>query len=178
MKVPFENERLLKIKRDDVLAELNRRIEILKELQTIYENIVVPTINKFNGKVYNIRFIKALREAINDNLVNVYEMDYNNFVKIEKRYERFNYTKSETMYVEVCVNKEGRIDAELTFESKGHKNNVGHIGKAIETTQDTLDNFEGYLSQARELYDRIEEFNRLPYEFRKNVERYRFTLYM
>ena len=92
-------------------------IERLKKLNThrndlmeFYNRIFLPTLQKFDSKVYNIRFIKALRDANDDELIHVRELE-NDHIIVEKRFERFAYTNYEQMYLKVVINKEGRIDA-------------------------------------------------------------------
>ena len=47
----------------EFVNETKERIAMRETLCDFYYNTYLPTLKKFNGKVYNIRFIKALRES-------------------------------------------------------------------------------------------------------------------
>ena len=166
------NNFLLNKDKETAISEIKRMVELNKQLQSIYDEIVVPTIKKFNGKVYNIRFIKALREAIKDEMVWVKEMDsWNNEIQINAKYERWNYSHYETLYFRLVFNENGRIDADATLAKESNKKCVSNLQKHIDTAEDTLKNFDTYLNAIRDLYDMIKKVNDLPYTFRGNVNK-------
>ena len=50
------------MKKEQFIAKCEKRIEVRNIIMDFYLHVYLPTLLKFNGKVYNIRFIKALRE--------------------------------------------------------------------------------------------------------------------
>ena len=48
--------------KEQFIEEMKKRINLREQLNSFYNDIYLPTLKKFDGKVYNIRFIKALRE--------------------------------------------------------------------------------------------------------------------
>ena len=71
--------------KEQFIEEMKKRINLNEQLNTFYNEIYLPTLQKFDGKVYNIRFIKALREQAQNlnNLIWVKELDSKNAIEIQ-----------------------------------------------------------------------------------------------
>ena len=159
--------------KEEFINEMNERISIRKNLLDVYNNIYLPTLKEFDGKVYNIRFIKALRAKVENNKrIYISEKKYDDMIEIQQRRTDFNYTDCERLCVKCLTNKEGRIDYNATLEDK-----YQNFKDYIEDYQNTIDNYDAYMEQANELASAINAYNDLPHPFRQNVEKYTLNIY-
>lgn len=150
----------------EFVAYTKRQIEMRATLDRFYNEVYLPTLQKFNGKVYNIRFIKALREKISEDVpMRVCERDNN---EIEIRIGAI-YSDSQSIYAPCVDNAEGRIDYNASLNS----NIAKRLDKRAEYNaeyENAIERYDEYLAMARDLERRIDEYNKLSYVFRYNIE--------
>lgn len=164
--------------KEEFINEMNERISIRKNLLDLYNNIYLPTLKEFDGKVYNIRFIKALRTKVENNKrIYISEKQFDDMIEIEQRRDNFNYTDYERLCVKCVTNNEGRIDYNATLENEINNNWLNNFKEYIEEYQNAIDNYDAYMEQANQLAKAINEYNDLPHPFRQNIEKYSFTIY-
>lgn len=162
----------------EFINETTERISIRKNLLDFYNNIYLPTLKEFDGKVYNIRFIKALRAKAEDNKrIYISEKKYDDMIEIQQRRADFNYSDYENLCVKCIVNEEGRIDYNATLEDKLHNNWLDSFKEYMEEYQNAIDNYDAYMEQANELANAINAYNNLPYSFRNNIDRNALYIY-
>ena len=158
--------------KDEFVKEMNERISISKNLLDVYNNIYLPTLKEFDGKVYNIRFIKALRAKVENNKrIYISERKYDDMIEIRQRTSDFNYTDYECLCVRCLTNEEGRIDYNATLEDKYHNIWLKNFKEYFEEYQNVIDNYDVYMEQANQLAKTINDYNNLPSPFRQNVEK-------
>lgn len=163
--------------KEEFINEMNERISIRKNLLVFYNDIYLPTLKEFDGKVYNIRFIKALRAKVeNSKRTYISERKYDGMIEIEQRRGDYNYTDYENLCVKCITNNEGRIDYNATLEDKLHNIWLKNFKEYIEEYQNAIDNYDTYIEQANELASAINAYNDLPYPFRQNVEKYTLNI--
>ena len=75
--------------KENFIARLEKEIVAINELLNFYKNVYLPTLAKFNGKVYNKRFINALKEQCNNELMFIRDKERDEVV-IELRFEKHN----------------------------------------------------------------------------------------
>lgn len=167
--------------KEELVNEMTERISIRKNLLVFYNEIYLPTLKEFDGKVYNIRFIKALRakaeKAENNKRTYISEKKYDDMIEIHQRRTDFNYTDYECLCVKCVTNNEGRIDYNATLEDKCHNDWLKNFNDYIEEYQSTIDNYDAYMEQANQLVNTINEYNKLPYPFRQNIDRNSLFIY-
>jgi hypothetical protein len=164
--------------KEEFINEMNERISIRKNLLDVYNNIYLPTLKKFDGKVYNIRFIKALRKKVENNKrIYISEKKYDGAIEIEQRRTDFNYTDCERLCVKCITNNEGRIDDNATLEDELHNKWLENFKEYIEEYQNAIDNYDACMEQANELANAINAYNDLPYPFRQNVNKSWLSIY-
>ena len=164
--------------KEEFINEMNERISICKNLLDVYNNIYLPTLKEFDGKVYNIRFIKALRAKVENNKhIYISERKPNGEIEIQQRRDDFNYTDCENLWVKCITNNEGRIDYNATLEDKYHNIWLENFKDYIEDYQNAIDNYDAYMEQANNLANAINAYNDLPQPFRQNVEKYTLNIY-
>ena len=157
--------------KEQFIEEMKKRINLREQLNTFYNDIYLPTLNKFDGKVYNIRFIKALREQAEklNNLIYVKELDNTNTIKIQIKLS-YNYTDYETLWVKLILTKEGRISYELTINDEIGKKWLENFNKYKNEYQRAIDNYDQYMTIAEQLEKAIETYNKMPHIFRNNID--------
>lgn len=164
--------------KDEFVKEIQERISISKNLLDVYNNIYLPTLKEFDGKVYNIRFIKALRAKVENNKrIYISERKYDDMIEIRQRISDFNYTDYENLCVKCLTNEEGRIDYNATLEDKYHNIWLKNFKDYTEEYQNVIDNYDAYMEQAHQLADAINEYNNLPSPFRQNIEKFTLNIY-
>ena len=165
--------------KEEFVKEIQERISISKNLLDVYNNIYLPTLREFDGKVYNIRFIKALRAKVENNKrIYISERDeYDDMIEIRQRISDFNYTDYENLCVKCLTNEENRIDYNATLEDKYHNIWLKNFKEYIEEYQNVIDNYDAYMEQANQLAKTINDYNNLPSPFRQNVEKTWLNIY-
>lgn len=155
--------------KQEMIERLQKQITHRKDLLDFYNQIFLPTLQKFDNKVYNIRFIKSLREANNDELIWVRELQ-NDCIIIEKRFDKFSYNDYEPMYIRVIINKQGRIDANASIENKTGKGWRDGFEEEISKMEQIIIDYDSYLEKANNVSKAIEEYSKLPHYFRENIK--------
>lgn len=165
--------------KEEFVKEIQERISISKNLLDVYNNIYLPTLKEFDGKVYNIRFIKALRAKVENNKrIYISEREeYDDMIEIRQRISDFNYTDYENLCVKCLTNEENRIDYNATLEDKYHNIWLKNFKEYIEEYQNVIDNYDAYMEQANQLAKTINDYNNLPSPFRQNVEKTWLNIY-
>ena len=137
------------------------------DLLEFRNRIFLPTLQKFDGKVYNIRFIKALRDANEDELIYVRELEHEHII-VEKRFERYSYTDCEQIYLMVVL-RDGRIDAAASVTDEMGKKWVENFKLYTDELLTVIENYEPYIAKCEELQTLINEFVNISYRFRENI---------
>ena len=165
--------------KEEFVKEIQERISISKNLLDVYNNIYLPTLKEFDGKVYNIRFIKALRAKVENNKrIYISEREeYDDMIEIRQRISDFNYTDYENLCVRCITNEENRIDYNATLEDKYHNIWLKNFKDYFEEYQNAIDNYDAYMEQANQLAKTINDYNNLPSPFRQNIEKFTLNIY-
>lgn len=152
--------------------DLNNRIESYRQAAAHVPQII-KTLKQFDGKVYNCRLDKALREATNGK-VGVYNQY--GFISIYACYTtNYHHINFATFRIEDLKNK--RIDAEKLIEQvKAARESLLDKAYKIETYSEQADNIREYVKQSIEklesicksLPDDIREIYNIPYTIRTN----------
>jgi hypothetical protein len=157
----------------EFIAEMKQRIEIRKTIMDFVENVYFPMMaTKFDGKVYNKRFINALNEEAKK----VHEFMYvkNGYsydeIEIQLRLTKWNYTDYESILLKCKTNAEGRIDYEATINDEFCKAWIKSFKEYSDEYQKSIDNYDEYLKVFVKLDNVLNEYNELPYSFRKNLD--------
>lgn len=149
------------------IERLTKESKHRNDLLEFRNRIFLPTLQKFDGKVYNIRFIKALREANEDELIYVRELE-NEHIIVEKRFERYRYTDNEQIYLKVVL-RDGRIDAAASVTDDMGKKWVENFKLHTDELLAVIENYELYIAKCEELQTHINEFANISYKFRENI---------
>lgn len=158
--------------KEQFIEEMKKRINLREQLNTFYNDIYLPTLQNFDGKVYNIRFIKALREQAQklNNLIWVKELDNRDTIEIQLRYNEYNYADYETLCVKLILTNEGRISYELTINDEMGKKWLESFNEYKDEYQMAIDNYEKYMTIAEQLEKALETYNKMPHTFRNNLD--------
>ena len=154
--------------KEQFFSRLKKEIFVINELLEFHKNVYLPTVEKFNGKVYNKRFINALKEQCNNELMLIRDRERDEIV-IELRFEKHNYTDCKRMYCKLLLNSDYRIDYNATINDDLGNKWIGNLSTEIEDLQSVMNNFDNYLQVANECQEVISKFAELPYQFRNNI---------
>lgn len=159
-----------KLTKESFIASMGKRIQMRDTLIDFYKDSYLPILKKFDGKVYNIRFIKALRaEAENTNkLIYVKEME-NNSIEIQLRTSQFSYNDYESIFVR-CDTREHRLSYEDTINDKTNEAWIENFNKYTQEHYDAIEHYDEYMEKTNELVKVLNEYNKLPHIFRDNLD--------
>ena len=153
------------------IEEMKQRINLREQLNSFYKEIFLPTLQKFDGKVYNVRFIKALREQADkrNKLMWIKEL-CNKGIEIQLRQHQYNYTDYESLWAKLVLTKEGRISYELTINDEIGKKWLENFNEYKNEYQMAIDNYDQYMTIAEQLEKALQTYNKLPHSFRNNLD--------
>lgn len=156
-----------RLTKEQFIARMKKENKHRNDLLEFRNRIFLPTLQKFDGKVYNIRFIKALREANEDELIYIRELE-NEQIVVEKRFERYAYTDCEQIYLKVVL-RDGRIDASASVADDMGKKWVDNFKCYTDDLLLACEDYDFYIAKCEELQKAINEFVKINYKFRDNV---------
>ena len=166
--------------REEFIKEMNQRIEIRKTILEFVENVYFPMMaTKFDGKVYNARFINALNEEakkISDRMY-VKRGYSNDEIEIQMRLSQWNYNDYESILLKCRTNAEGRIDYEATIKDKLCQTWIANFNSYIEEYQNSINNYDEYMKVFVELANTLEKYNKLPHSFREHLDKSWMSIY-
>ena len=148
--------------KEDFIKEMKQRIEIRKTIMEFVENVYFPMIcTKFDGKVYNARFINALNdEAKKINELMYVKRGYSvDEIEIQLRLTQYNYTDYESILLKLKTNEYGRIDYDATINDKLNIAWIGNFKSYIDEYQKSIDNYDEYLGVFAELDKILKKYN-------------------
>lgn len=156
--------------KDEFVAEMRKRIEIRNMLNEFYINVYLPMMcTKFDGKVYNKRFLNALNTEAKKIHEWLYVAEKYGEIVFELRLSNCNYNDYESFMCK-CVCKEGRISYDATINDAMNTAWVENFNKYTEEIQSAIDNYDEYLKIADELEEAVKKYNELPSRFRGNID--------
>jgi len=159
--------------KEEFIKEMNQRIEIRKTIMEFVDNVYFPMMaTKFDGKVYNARFLNALNDEAKkiDELMYVKRGYSADEIEIQLRLNKWNYTDYEAILLKIKTNREGRIDYEATTNDEMGKKWIESFKSAIEEYQKSIDNYDEYMQVFVELGNALEKYNKLPHSFRGHLD--------
>lgn len=164
--------------KEDFVKEMQQRIAIRKTIMDFVDNVYFPLMaTKFNGKVYNARFINTLNEEakkISDRMY-VKQGYSHDEIEIQLRLSQWNYNDYESILLKCKTNAEGRIDYDATINDQYTKAWIENFKKC--SYQDCIDHYDEYMDVFAKLNDALEEYNKLPYPFRDNLDKSWMRIY-
>ena len=159
--------------REEFVKEMQKRIEIRKTIMEFVDNVYFPMMaTKFDGKVYNARFINALNEEAKKISERMYVTKgySNDEIEIQMRLSQWNYNDYESILLKCKTNAEGRIDYEATINDKLGQTWIENFKSYIKEYQNSIDNYDEYMKVFVELANALEKYNKLPHSFRGHLD--------
>lgn len=159
--------------KEQFVQDMNERIELRNTIMDFVNNVYFPMMaTKFNGKVYNARFINALNEEakkVSDKMYikKGYSQDE---IEIQLRKSQFNYNDYESILLKCKTNAEGRIDYNATIEDRYTKAWIESFEETKQEYKNAIDNYDEYMKTFEQLNQALEEYNKIPHSFRNNLD--------
>jgi 5-hydroxyisourate hydrolase-like protein (transthyretin family) len=166
--------------KEEFIKEMKERINIRKTIMDFVDNVYFPMMaTKFDGKVYNARFLNALNEEAKKISERMYvKIGYGrDEIEIQMRLTQWNYNDYESILLKCKTNAEGRIDYEATINDKYTKAWIANFKSYMEEYQSAIDNYDEYMKVFVELANTLEKYNKLPYTFRGHLDKSWMRIY-
>lgn len=166
--------------KEEFINEMQQRIEIRKTIMEFVDNVYFPMMaTKFDGKVYNARFLNALNEEAKKISERMYvKKGYSaDEIEIQLRLSDWNYNDYESILLKCKTNAEGRIDYDATINDTYTKAWVANFKSYMDEYQKAIDNYDEYMEVFVQLADALEKYNKLPYTFRGHLDKSYMRIY-
>ena len=166
--------------REEFIKEMNQRIETRKTIMDFVDNVYFPMMaTKFDGKVYNARFLNALNEEAKKISERMYvKKGYSNDeIEIQMRSSQWNYNEYESILLKCKTNAEGRIDYDATVKDKLCQTWIANFNSYIDEYRKAIDNYDEYMKVFVELANALEKYNNLPHTFRGHLDKSWMRIY-
>lgn len=161
--------------KEEFINDLQTRIETRKDVLNIYENLFLPLLEKFDGKVFNKRFKTQFAELLKENnienvLLRERNLSFSNcYYILDKQNYKFNYSDVESLYFQFVVS-DGRIDFEATISNEENIRDLNRFKNGITSYERCINNYDKYMEIAKETEEKIKEFNDMHYLFKQNIK--------
>lgn len=157
----------LNLTKEAYIAKTENQITRREELVKFYKEVYLPTLKKFDGKVYNKRFITALRNEATE-LMYIREKE-NDSIVVELRSSKYAYNDYESLYCMIKLNDEGRIDYEASVNDViGRKWIVNHEDYTEELRNSIL-HYDEYIEICDKLRAAIDNYKNVPHNLRETI---------
>ena len=165
--------------KDEFSAEMDERIAIRGKLLGFYEGTYIKVLEKFDGKVLNARFLKALREEASSQsqMLSVSEMHADGSFAISMRRDRWNYNDCESLYVKCVTGDDGRIDASASLEDRTAKAWLSGFKDYIGDYRRSKEQYEEFMKVGKAMVDAVNAWNALPGPFRNEFDKRYMSIY-
>jgi len=160
----------IKLNKQSFIEKVENQIERRNFLLSFYNDIYLPTLQKFNGKVYNKRFINALREYADESTC-IYELE-NNYIRVQRSRDKFSYTDYDDIYIILELSSDNRIDANASITHPIGQKWLTSFQEYTDELRSTINNYDKYMTIAEELQECIDKYAKIPSAFRENIELY------
>lgn len=155
----------LKLAKKDFISKSQYTIDQRKRLEYYFYSIVAGVARKMEGKILNVKFEKEIQAALPEKFY-IRKVTHEEFALCRRNDENYY----EMAYLPFRLSLEnGRI---MGASFDGNKT-LKWLAKFDETTkeiEESIKNYDSYISKAKKLLKAIEEFNKLPYNFRHNID--------
>lgn len=160
-------------------ARMNHEKKNREELRKVYNTVFLPLLKKYNGKVFNARFVNELR----DNLQKVSPLmscreesqhceDITLFLEV--RNSPHNYNDTERLYIKVICDRDEnynyRVNAEKSTADRYAAAWLDNFDKSTAEKTAAAKGYDKFLKLADKMEAIIKEYNELPADFRQIVE--------
>lgn len=157
--------------REEFVKEMNTRIAARNIIMEFVENVYFPLMaTKFDGKVYNARFINTLNEEAKKVNERMYVKKGYDYIEISLYLYNWNYNDYESIYLKCNTNAEGRIDYDSTINDNTGKAWLDNFKKYIEEYHKAIDNYDEYMKVFEKLASALDEYNKIPHTFRGHLD--------
>lgn len=166
--------------KEEFIKEMKERINIRKTIMDFVDNVYFPMMaTKFDGKMYNARFINALNEEAKKISKRMYVKKgcCQDDIEIQLRVSDWNYTDYEAIYLKCKTNAEGRIDYDATINDRYTKVWIDNFKAYMDEYQKSIDNYDEYMQVFVELANALDNYNKLPHSFRGHLDKSWMSIY-
>lgn len=127
-------------------------------------NEIIETVKKFDGKVLNIRFEKALKELFINSDVNIYESKnqikiiYHTGYKDPADKDGWCYLEYDGIWANIILNQENRIQAIETILDI--QDTIKRLTESKKELDYTIENYDNLKKEYEDICNKIREFDK------------------
>lgn len=158
--------------KEEFISAMKKEIAERNKLQKLYNEVVLPTLEKFNGKVINIRLKNAIQEQLPP-LFYVKEEGRRNGVvefSLNRRNDTNYYDMASLYFIVVCDNE--RINFDKSKDDEQTRKFMLSFNASTSEIKRAISQYDVYMKKAEKIEAMIKDFNLMPYclrsEFNKN----------
>lgn len=172
--------------REQFAARIERENEARRQLLDIYNTVFLPTLKKFNGKVYNKRFRTAIQNQLDtidrDGLISIgetYRSGNKVTLYIRKMAARFAYTNYEQLLIHLILDNaiDERISETDTLADKTGQTWILNFKEETERREGAGSRWDEYMAICSQLETACKKYVGLPTYFKDVVQRHQFNIY-
>lgn len=157
----------LKLAKKDFIAKSQYEIDQRKRLINYFYTIVAPVCRKMAGKVLNVKFEKEIQAALPEKFY-IRKVNNEEFALYRRNDENYY----EMAYLPFRLSLEnGRIMG-ASFDGNTTLKWLANFDESTKEIEESIKNYDSYISKAKKLLKAIDEFNELPYNFRNNIDNF------
>lgn len=158
--------------KEEFIIAMKKEIAERNKLQKLYNKVVLPTLEKFNGKVLNIRLKNAIQEKLpplfyvkeEGRMIGGVEFSLN------RRNDTNYYDMASLYFIVVCDDE--RINFEKSKDDEQTRKIMLSFNAETSEIKMGISQYNAYMKKAEKLEAMIKDFNLMPYclrsEFNKN----------
>lgn len=159
------------------MADTQKRIELRKSLAKWRDEVLMPLVKEFDGKVYNKRLITRANELVPNNLWHVRESSYSRDIEVQARLNEWNYSDYESVQIPMRLTqpskengwKGGRVDYKAIEQDRYTKSWAKSHDDYTKEMETSISNYDDYMKVYQHLVDAVNEWNELPHTFRAHT---------
>lgn len=157
----------IELTKEAYIAKAENQIARREALVKFYNEAYLPTLKKFDGKVYNKRLITALRNEATE-LMYIREKE-NDSIVVELRSSKYAYNDYESIHCMIKLNDGGRIDYEATVNDVIGKKWIENHKTYTEELRNSILHYDKYIEVCDKLRAAIENYKNVPHSLRETI---------
>lgn len=158
---------------NDVMDKIERRMAIV----TFFNEVCVPFMDKYDGKVMNKRFTNQLKELAQKQDERMWIEPMEGGFTIHMKKDKFNYTDNASFPVKMTINDDGRLSMERTRANSLWTAWYENFNADTETMRETIKKYDEYMAVADKMKEAVDAYNHLPWVFRMNIDKWGVNIF-
>lgn len=157
------------LSKEKFIGKIGKRIARREELLRFYNTVFLPTLKKYDGKVYNKRFINELQQQAPE-LMHVASLQGER-IGVSLRESYFSYNASDEISLMVKLSA-GRISYEQSTSDCLGRIWIANFLQYNADLRSCIDTYDKYMERAMTVQKALADWSEVPTAFRENIHFY------